>query len=264
MSAALNRQISVGILLALISVESWSAEGPIIYSSVVSFAHNQITLSGQNLSPTGSAPDVKLGTTTLVPLSFTDTTAVVKLPARLAAGSYRLTVTNGLKQTSALYMSIGAADTPGTPAILTGYCIGNGNVPPVQGLFVGLGTNSSTAGGFGNGSSRCFNGSMAADITGLLNTGLPIPSAGTLQNLTLVAYQGQTTPPFQVTVQTWVNSAPTPLACTITVATIHQAITCSDPVNSIAVNAGDTVSVMMTTDAPDAGFLIMNVSLEKQ
>jgi hypothetical protein len=104
----------------------------------------------------------------------------------------------------------------------------------------------------------------AADTTGYLNTGLPIPSAGTLQNLTLVAYQGLTTPPFQVTVTTWVNSAPTPLSCTITVATIHQAITCSDPVNSVAVNAGDTVSVMMTTAAPNAGAMSMNVSLEKQ
>jgi hypothetical protein len=88
------------------------------------------------------------------------------------------------------------------PAVLSGYCDGNGG--PLQGLFFGLGANHDTS---------CFNGLSAADTTGSQNTGLPMPSAGILRNLILVAYQPTSSPAppaYQITVQLWVNSSPTP------------------------------------------------------
>jgi hypothetical protein len=141
------------------------------------------------------------------------------------------------------------------PAILSGYCYGNSGL--LQGLFFGLGANHDSA---------CYDGLNAADTTGSQNTGLPMPSAGTLRNLTLVAYE-PTSPPappsYQVAIQVWVNSAPTALSCMITVAVINQAIKCTDNIHSVSVKAGDTITIMMTATPNNGTAVTMNVALEK-
>jgi hypothetical protein len=79
-----------------------------------------------------------------------------------------------------------------------------------------------------------------------------------LQSLTLVAYllppglPAEAPPSFPIEVQVWVNSVATNLACTLTLASVNvnQKATCSDPLDTVVVNAGDTVLVEMTTRRP--------------
>jgi metal-sulfur cluster biosynthetic enzyme len=98
-----------------------------------------------------------------------------------------------------------------------------------------------------------------------------MPSAGVLKNLTAVRYYERLNYPFcpvSVQVQVWVNSIATNLACTFDFAASDQKTSCSDSVDTISVNAQDTVTVAMTgTNAtcPNPNPLTsMVVSLEKQ
>jgi hypothetical protein len=174
----------------------------------------------------------------------------------------------------------GPPGASGTPTILAGFC-GTAVTSWAIGTFGGLGSNGTT---------QCFNnctpmtwvnngqGCMAGSMQSFA-TGLPLPSGGILKNLTLIAYStnGSIPPPpaYQVQVQVWVNSTATPLMCTITVAASSsqasgppQPITCADNVDTVNANAGDAVSVIMSTPLPlpaaNPGAMTMNVSLEKQ
>lgn len=293
--------LPVSMLAAALTAAIGSAATTVaIYSTVVNTSNNQITITGNSFSPTGLAPTVVFAHTSLSLASFTNHSAVAKLPAGFAAGSYSLTVTNSNIQTATSTVTLGAVGpvgpqgpagpqgpqgpagatgpqgptgppgpqgppgTPGPPAILAGYCESNGGVGVPTGLFTGLGTNTDYS---------CFNGLSASDTTGTQNTGLPLPSGGVLKNLGLVAYAVQavgpppTTYDFVVTVQVWINSVVTNLACTTTVTVTNQAFTCSDPVDTVNVNAGDVVSVMMTTPAVPKNpsiSMAMNLALEKQ
>ena len=224
------------------------------------------------------------------------------MPAGFAAGSYSLTVTNSNSQSAAFSVTIGAVGptgphgpagpagaqgpagptgaqgpagpqgppgAPGTPAILSGWC-SNGTFPdplspPVSGLFVGLGGT-----GGPNGASGCFNLNDPADTTGI-DAGVPMPSAGVLENLTVVGYYDNGTRPFcpaSVQVRVWVNSLSANLACTVNFTAVRQKTSCSDLVDIVSVNAQDTVSVAMTgTDdsCPNGpgSLTSMTVSLEK-
>jgi hypothetical protein len=100
--------------------------------------------------------------------------------------------------------------------------------------------------------------------------GFPMRSAGVLKNLTLIAYGSAAYPPapsVQVQVQVEVNGTATALSCTATVTTIHQPTPCSDQFDTAAVNAGDLITMTMTTASPGSNAAInltMTVSLEKQ
>jgi len=274
-----------------------AATGVSIYSAVVNSAGSRITITGQDFSPAGVAPTVALAHTSLSLVSFTNSTIVASLPAGFK-GSYLVSVTNSVPQSGTFSVTIGAVGptgptgptgpagpqgpagptgaqgpagpqgqqgppgTPGPPTILSGYCY---NVNPggtdfaTIGLFSGLGSNSGTG---------CLNGLDPANTSGA-NTGLPMPSAGVLKNLTLIVYDLYGAPPpmpFPVQFQVWVNSIQTSLSCSITVASNNQPITCADTVNTANVNAGDAVSVAMSTPNPNPtnGQWAMNVSLEKQ
>lgn len=71
-------------------------------------------------------------------------------------------------------------------------------------------------------------------------------------------------PVFQVNVQVWVNYIATSLACTADVPGVNQVFRCSDGVDTVNVNAGDIIFLIVTTSNPSTGSIVMNVSLEKQ
>ncbi len=70
------------------------AQTPTIVSAIVNSATQQIAITGTSLTATG-APVVKLDSITLTLVSSSSTQVVAKLPAGLAAGTYRMTVSNG-------------------------------------------------------------------------------------------------------------------------------------------------------------------------
>src|SRR5580700_6788844 len=92
---------------------SAASTAPAIYSTVVNTSNNQITITGQNFSPSGLAPTVAFAHTALLLASFTDQVAVATLPAGFAAGSYSVTVTNSNSQTAALSVTLGAVGPVG-------------------------------------------------------------------------------------------------------------------------------------------------------
>jgi hypothetical protein len=234
-------------------------------------------------------------------VSFTDQTVLASLPTGLKAGSYRLSLTNSNNQAATFTVTLGTvgpagpqgpigpqgatgaqgpagpagaqgppgptgAQGPpgaGTPAILSGWC-SSSEFPtsgePVYGLFAGLG------GEFQGNSPQCFSGGSASDTTGMAE-GLPMPSAGILKNLTLVGYESQTPSSASVMIQVWVNSVTTNLTCTVNFTTVAQKTSCSDLVDTVSVNAQDTVSVAMTGLAPPGytgSAVSLVVSFEKQ
>jgi hypothetical protein len=96
----------------------------------------------------------------------------------------------------------------------------------------------------------CFNGYSPSTVVGL-----PIPSAGTLQNLTVASNANGAYP---ITVSVYVNGVITTLGCTIT------ANICADNLDTVNVLAGQTVAVQLSTASATAGSLSIHASLEKQ
>src|ERR1700689_492485 len=88
-----------------------------------------------------------------------------------------------------------------------------------------------------------------------------MPSAGVLKNLTLVGYESLTSWPISVQIQVWVNSLATNLTCTVSFTTVAQKTSCSDLVDTVSVNAQDTVSVSMTGLAATPGYTDAAVSM---
>jgi hypothetical protein len=299
-SAMLKRRATPFLMLCLgaLALRAEAASTPKIFSAVVNPSNNRITATGQDFSPSGLAPVLVFGTTTLTVISFSNGSVTATLPVGFTAGTYSLTVTNSNSQTAAFDVALGAIGpagpqgpagpegpagpkgargaqgpagsqgpagppgAPGTPAILTSYCSnGSPGTPNYSfGFFDGLGANSGSYGG-------CFN-EWPLGTRGLL-TGTLMPSAGVLKNLTVVAYGNDLYPPspsIQVTVQVLMNAVSTPVACTITVSSVNQPVPCSDPVDMATVNAGDMVAVTMTTPTASAATSAMTiiVSLEKQ
>src|ERR1039458_5350975 len=75
-------------LVLLVGFTAWGAGSPIIYSTSVNTTTNRITIIGAAFSPTGLAPDVVFAATTLVLISFTNQSALAKLPTGFKPGSY--------------------------------------------------------------------------------------------------------------------------------------------------------------------------------
>lgn len=126
--------------------------------------------------------------------------------------------------------------TPGstTPAILVGSCHGE----PDGGTYLfGLGRITRT---------EC--------VGNFPFVGLPMPSAGTLKNLRIVADIGSTNPDFTLTVV--VNGSPTSLTCVLGTNT-----TCANTTDTMNVGAGDMVGVLM--DQTTGGVTNLRVTLEK-
>jgi hypothetical protein len=125
-----------------------------------------------------------------------------------------------------------------TPAILSGYC-------PAS--------NTSTAFMVNMGASDDCN-----SLTGTSNTGLPIPSAGTLQNMRVLS--GST----GAVVTVLVNGQPTAITCTVPGAgTFTPGSSCQDGTHTQPVSAGDLVTIQATTSVSSI-VQGTQVSLEKQ
>jgi len=85
-----------------------SAAVPAVYSTAVDASNNQITITGDNFSPSGLAPKVVFAHTALALVSFTNRSVVAQLPLGFAAGSYSLTITNSISQSGAISVTLGA------------------------------------------------------------------------------------------------------------------------------------------------------------
>jgi hypothetical protein len=157
---------------------SWTqpVTSPEILSAVVTTATNQLSIEGRGFSPHGTPPSVALAGTNLATVSYTDQTAVVSLPPALAAGSYSLRLKNGEGHIGVFTAIIGA----GGAAILSGTCaslLGEGQSGASQGAIGLAGINT-----------YCFSGTTQPIDPDAPGNALPIPSAGTLNNFTLVGY----------------------------------------------------------------------------
>jgi len=132
-----SRILFTAIAALLTASRGGASTASAIYSAVLNASDNQVTIAGDNFSPSGLAPTVVFGRAALALVSFTNRKLVATPPAGLSAGSYSLTVTNSVPQSGAFSVSIGAlgpagpADpqepqralgTRGTAAILSGYC----------------------------------------------------------------------------------------------------------------------------------------------
>jgi len=118
------------------------------------------------------------------------------------------------------------------------------NPNPATGVLLQLGSEDVSAPG-------CFNGYTPSTVVGL-----PMPSAGTLKNLTVASNANGS---YQFTVSVYINGLSVGLSCTIDSSTN----TCTNT-SSANVNAGDTVAVQLSASSVPAGQLSVHVSLEKQ
>ena len=122
------------------------------------------------------------------------------------------------------------------------------NSGAVTGVLVQLGSEDAI-------NSSCFNGYVAGSALGL-----PMPSAGTLKNLTVVSNVNGSYP---IAVSVYINGVSTSIVCTITTPN-----TCTDTEtvtgHSATVSAGDTVAVQLSASNVPLGSLSVHASLEKQ
>jgi hypothetical protein len=131
---------------------------------------------------------------------------------------------------------------------LSGFCGTTtlSNSGTATGVLLQLGSEDVTAPG-------CFNGYTPSTVVGL-----PMPSAGTLMNLTVAsnALVGSYPP---ILVSVYINGVITSIGCTI-----NSSNNCTDNVYTAAVPAGATVAVQLSASSVPAGNLSVHVSLEKQ
>ena len=83
------RKSGMAVAWLICSAVMAHAQTPTIVSAIVNSATKQITITGASLTATG-APVVKLDSATLTLVSSSSTQIVAKLPAGLAAGTYRM------------------------------------------------------------------------------------------------------------------------------------------------------------------------------
>ena len=104
--------------------------------------------------------------------------------------------------------------------------------------------------------------------------GLPFPSAGSLQNLTVSVVTGSavTSSSFSLVFTVYVNGTASGLTCTTSVSyanNISSPVKCSDNSDTVSINAGDVVSLVVSapsatpTISPGAAWVIINAALEK-
>jgi hypothetical protein len=72
-----------------------ASTAPVVVSAVADLVHNQMTITGQRLTPTTGSPVVTLDGKTLTLVSSASTQIVADLPAGLGAGTFQLNVSNG-------------------------------------------------------------------------------------------------------------------------------------------------------------------------
>ena len=126
----------------------------------------------------------------------------------------------------------------GTPAILAGYCQWASFMPSPH-FMTGLGGNAD----------------CGPTQSSVLDSGLPMPSMGTLKNLQVLGLkQGDV-------VSVYVNGTATQITCTLPTGG-GPGGTCSDATHSAPVKAGDLVAVEANTTSATPNY--MQVALEKE
>ena len=133
---------------------------------------------------------------------------------------------------------------------MTGFC--GPSIPSngyTTGVLLGLGSQDPT-------NPSCFNGYTASNVVGV-----PMPSSGTLKNLTVAALSTLSSGSIQIIVT--VNSVETRMSCYLSVGPSMGS--CTDNFDTYQVQPGDRVAVQVTAfNAINPGSLSMQVSLEKQ
>ena len=71
-----------------------AAPAPVITSAKVDYSTNRITIVGQGFSPSGATPAVTFNGVSIPVLTYSNLQVVAAVPAGLAPGAYRLSVTN--------------------------------------------------------------------------------------------------------------------------------------------------------------------------
>ena len=89
------------------------AQTPVVVGTAINYTTKQITIAGTNLLPSSGSPVVHLDGASLTLVSSTSTQIVADLPAGLAAGSFRLTVSHGTSTTGVFDMTYGAVGPQG-------------------------------------------------------------------------------------------------------------------------------------------------------
>jgi len=164
---------------------------------------------------------------------------------------------NGSAGPQGLAGPAGPAGTPGSPTILNGYCSGtlpDGILTGQSGVLIGLGDDSPAA------SSQCFNGDGVNNVVGI-----PIPSLGNLNNLTVIA-NASSVSGYTIQITVFLNANATSLSCAISVAPQSSGLlTCSAP-GPIPVATGQPVFVQASISGigvGSLGSLTIHASLEK-
>jgi hypothetical protein len=107
-------RISAVLLLACHGASGASPK-PVVNGTVVNYIPSQITIRGQNFSPSGIAPTVQFDGVNLAPLvSFTNQAVVANLPPSVPVGTYRLQITTsaGNSYQSAVFLGGPQVPTP--------------------------------------------------------------------------------------------------------------------------------------------------------
>lgn len=86
-------------ILALAQQTLMAATKPVIWSAAINAPANLITIIGQHFAPASGAPVVTLDSVQLTLFSWNNTTILASTPVGLGAGSYALTVSNGVVAT---------------------------------------------------------------------------------------------------------------------------------------------------------------------
>ena len=125
------RKSGVAVAWLICAAAIAHAQTPTVVSATINYTSGQITITGTSLTVTG-APVVKLDSTTLTLVSSSSTQIVAKLPAGLAAGTYRMTVSNGSGTVGVFDVSNGAVGPqgPAGPAGPQGATGGTGPAGP--------------------------------------------------------------------------------------------------------------------------------------
>jgi hypothetical protein len=103
------RSVQLVVILTVLSLSAMAA--PKVFSTVVDTTTNQITITGQNFNPSGTAPTVTLANTKLKLVSFTSTTIVATIPTTFVPGTYGLTIVNSNFLSVTAYVTFGTIGT---------------------------------------------------------------------------------------------------------------------------------------------------------
>jgi hypothetical protein len=254
----------------LIADTAWAATTTSVVSAVVDSSADRITISGTGFKPAASAPTVTLDNLSLTLVSSTNLAVVAKVPTSLAPGSYLLTVMNSASQSATFNVTVGAVGPAGAtgPAGPKGATGATGQAGPRGATgpagpigMPGTGVVYSESFDLADGS---VSGPGWGTLTLGLTSGIVLPASGgpgsTAVSYTVVpaactvkAVYGSASDPgdglaplTSVSLELALNGEKTALpGCKLT-STPHS---CTLPTDPISVNAGETLSYLLTIQA---------------